>query len=231
MLTRRDCAIMGKPRLTASTTAIPLYDDSRVMPDGWCTMTVTDNSNNKHQLNFLAMNTKQNSLLSVSICFDLRLIQISETVHLVSEEPLENILREYENAFQGTGCLPGKYELEVDPTVTAVQVRPRKIPLSMKADVKAEIYILEEKCIIKKVENPTPWISHLQPVRKPNGTVRLCLDSQNLNQALRRNHFQMPYIEDVLPQLAGAKVFSLCDAIEGFLQVKLTEKSSHITTF
>ena len=167
----------------------------------------------------------------MNTCFDLRLIQISDTVHLVSEEPLENILREYENAFQGTGCLPGKYELEVDPTVTAVQVRPRKIPLSMKADVKVEIDILEEKCIIEKVENPTPWISHLQPVRKPNGTVRLCLDPQDLKQALRRNHFQMPYIEDVLPQLAGVKVFSLCDAIEGFLQVKLTEKSSHITTF
>ena len=82
----------------------------------------------------------------------------------------------------------------------------------MKADVKAK----EEKGIIEKVENPTPWISHLQPVRKPNGTVRLCLDPQNLNQALRRNHVQMPDIEDVQPQLAGATVFSLCDAKDGY---------------
>ena len=67
------------------------------MADGWCTMTVTDNSNNKHQLSFLVMNTKQNSLLSMNTCFDIRLIKISETVHLVSEEPLEYILREYEN--------------------------------------------------------------------------------------------------------------------------------------
>ena len=144
------------------------------------------------------------------------------TVHLVSEEPLENILMEYEKVFQGIGCLPGEYELEVDPTVTSVQVRPRKIPLSMKADVKAKIDSLEEKGIIEKVDNPTLWISHLQPVRKPNGTVRLCLDPQNLNQALKRNHFQMPDIEDVLPQLAEAKVFSLCDAKDGFLQVKLS---------
>ena len=62
------------------------------MPDGWCTMTVTDNSNNKHQLSFLVMNTKQNSLLSMNTCFDLRLIKISETVHLVLEEPLPFIL-------------------------------------------------------------------------------------------------------------------------------------------
>ena len=62
--------------------------------------------------------------------------------------------------------------------------------------------------------------SHAEPVRKSNGTVRLCLDLQNLNQALRKNHFQMPDIEDVLPQLAGAKVFSLCDA-KDVLHVKL----------
>ncbi|KAI0210372.1 hypothetical protein LSAT2_004881, partial [Lamellibrachia satsuma] len=99
VLTRRDCAFMGKPRLTASTKAVTLYDDSRVMPDCWCTMTVTHNSNNKHQLSFLVMNTKQNSLLSMNTCFDIRLIKISETVHLVSEEPLEYILREYENVF------------------------------------------------------------------------------------------------------------------------------------
>ena len=80
-------------------------------------------------------------------------------------------------------------------------------------------------------EGPTAWISHLQPVRKPNGTVRLCRDPQTLNQALRRNHFQMPDIEDVLPQLAEAKVFSLCDGNYGFLQVNLSEKSSHLTTF
>ena len=76
-----------------------------------------------------------------------------------------------------------------------------------------------------------PWISHLQPVRKSNGTVRLCIDPQNLNQALKRNYYQMPDIDDVLPQLAEAKMFNLCDATDGFLLVKLSNKSSHLTTF
>ena len=92
MLTRRDYAIAGKPRLIESTKAMTLYDDSRVVPDGWCTMTVTDNSNNKHQLNVLMMNTKQHSLLSLNTCIDLSLIKMNESVHVVSEDPLENIL-------------------------------------------------------------------------------------------------------------------------------------------
>ena len=41
----------------------------------------------------------------------------------------------------------------------------------------------------------------------------------------------MPDNDDVLPQLADAKMFSLCDAKDGFLQVKLSDKSSHPTTF
>ena len=78
--------------MTATKTPVTLYDDSTVMPDGWCTMTVTDNSNNKHHLNFLVMNTGQRSLLALNTCLDLSLIKMNESVHLVSEELLENIL-------------------------------------------------------------------------------------------------------------------------------------------
>ena len=62
------------------------------------------------------------------------------SVHLLSEEPLENILMQYANVFQGMGCLAGEYEPEVDQTVTPVQVRQRKIPLSTKDDVKAKLW-------------------------------------------------------------------------------------------
>ena len=227
MLTRRDYTMMGEPKMAATKTPVTLYDDSTVMSDGWCSMTVTDNSNNKHHLNFLVMNTGQHSLLSLNTCLDLNLIKMNESVHRVSDEPLENIIMQYENVFHGIGCLPGEYDLEIDPSVTPVQVRPRKIALSMKEDVKAKLDVLETQGVIEKVDSPTPWII----TSNQSGTVRLCLDPQNLNQALRRNHFQMPDIDDVLPQLAEAKVFSLCDAKDGFLQVKLSEKSSHLTTF
>ena len=41
----------------------------------------------------------------------------------------------------------------------------------------------------------------------------------------------MPTIDDVLPQLAGAKVFSTVDVKEAFWTLKLDEKSSRLTTF
>lgn len=38
----------------------------------------------------------------------------------------------------------------------------------------------------------------------------------------------MPTIDDVLPKLKGAKIFSSLDAKDGFLQVRLTERSSYL---
>ena len=41
----------------------------------------------------------------------------------------------------------------------------------------------------------------------------------------------MPTIDDVLPQLADAKVFSTVDARDGFWHVSLDDESSRLTTF
>jgi len=75
----------------------------------------------------------------------------------------------------------------------------------MKSDLIKTILELEKRQIITKVEASTDWISHLQPVRKPNRKIRICIDPQNLNQAIKQNHAVMPTLEDVLPQLNGAK--------------------------
>jgi hypothetical protein len=41
----------------------------------------------------------------------------------------------------------------------------------------------------------------------------------------------MPTIEEILPELAKAKVFCVADTKNGFWQVKLDEASSYLTTF
>ena len=101
----------------------------------------------------------------------------------------------------------------------------------MKMDVKANIDTLVKNDIIEKVDHPTPWISSLQPVRKPNGKIRLCIDPHHLNKAFHRNYFPMPSLDAVLPELAQAQIFSLCDAKDSFLQIKLSESSSDLTCF
>ena len=64
---------------------------------------------------------------------------------------------------------------------------------------------------------------------KKDGRIRLCVDPKPLNRALKRNHYPLPTIEDVLPQLAKVKFFTVLDAKNGFWHVSLDEVSSYAT--
>ena len=66
---------------------------------------------------------------------------------------------------------------------------------------------------------------------KPNAKLRVCIDPQHLNRALKRSHYPLPVIEDILPELNDVKVFSKADLKDGFLQIQLDEESSKLTTF
>lgn len=52
-----------------------------------------------------------------------------------------------------------------------------------------------------------------------------------LNKALRRQHFPLPTIDDVIPDLTKARVFTVCDVKDGFWHIRLSEESSYLTTF
>ena len=72
--------------------------------------------------------------------------------------------------------------------------------------------LIEQK-IIAKVNEPTDWISSMVVVKKPQSNkLRICTDPLDLNQALQRPHYAQLTIEDILPQLSKAKVFSVVDA-------------------
>ena len=68
-------------------------------------------------------------------------------------------------------------------------------------------------------------------MQKPNGQIRVCLDPRDLNKVLRRSHYPTPTVEDILPELTRAKVFSTVDVKNGFWQVELDDDSSRLTTF
>jgi hypothetical protein len=87
-----------------------------------------------------------------------------------------------------------------------------------------------------KVEEPTDWCSNMTVVEKvkENGEVktRLCLDpSQTVNKAIVRPKYTIPTLQELLPKLSPKKYkcFTIVDALDGFTQVQLDEKSSFTT--
>ena len=66
---------------------------------------------------------------------------------------------------------------------------------------------------------------------KKSGQLRFCLDPKDLNDAIQREHYPLPVIEDVATRLAGAKVFTVLYVQQGFWHVELDDESSFMTTF
>ncbi|KAL5517497.1 hypothetical protein EMCRGX_G003052 [Ephydatia muelleri] len=182
------------------------------------------------QLEFEVLDTKHHSLLSLDTCLKLGLLKYNTEevciVHSDQELTHSRICEEYLDLFSGIGCLPGEYDIELDSAIPPVQNRPRKVPHMMKAAVEEKISSLVQCGVLAPVKCPTEWISNLTAVWKADKKqVRVCLDHRDLNRAVRRNHFNMPTLDDVLPKLKDAKIFSLLDAKDGFLHVKLTERT------
>lgn len=104
-------------------------------------------------------------------------------------------------------------------------------PVSMMKPLKEELQDLQCREIITPVECSTNWISGMVVVQKQNGKPRVCIDPRPLNKSLKCSYFPLPTIEDILPDLSRAKVFTVCDVKSGFWHVKLEEESSYLKTF
>ena len=63
--------------------------------------------------------------------------------------------------FARIGHFPGKYHIVLDPTVAPVIHTPRICPIHQRDEFKRELDNMEKDRIIRKIEEPTDWVSSL----------------------------------------------------------------------
>ena len=120
-----------------------------------------------------------------------------------SSQHSDRIITEFKDVFkEELGHLLGEVHLEVDPGVTPNVAAAWRIPVAIKNNLKAELEKLVKKKVIEPVSKPTPWVSALELVVKKNGNLRICIDPRPLNKALKREHFQLPTLDDLQPEIA-----------------------------
>ena len=170
-------------------------------------------------LEFHVVDKPVTPLLGLSDALSLNLIQLHSEVHEVDSTDAFRaaVFDEYKGKFQGDlGNLPVVYKMRLDPNATPVVRPPRRIPLAMEDSVKAELDRMVRIGAITPVSEPTEWVSQMVAARKKDGSIRICIDPRDLNEAIRRPHHPMRTVEDVASRMPNATVFSTLDARSGF---------------
>jgi hypothetical protein len=75
------------------------------------------------------------------------------------------------------------------------------------------------------------WISMLVIIPKKNGKWRECVDYISLNKVTQKDHFPLPFIDQVLDNLSGKTFFSFLDGFSGYNQIKIAPQDQDKTTF
>ena len=180
---------------------------------------------------------------------------ISSTLTGPNEEKLIRVLREHKGAFGWTiadikGISPSvcmhKILME-DEHKPRVQPQRRLNP-NMKDVVKAEVIKLLDAGIIYPISDSV-WVSPVQVVPKKGGITvvenekqeliptrqvtgwRVCIDYRKLNEATRKDHFPLPFIDQMLDRLAGHEYYCFLDGYFGYNQIPVDPEDQEKTTF
>ena len=85
----------------------------------------------------------------------------------VSGDCCRNIVTKYKDVLgDSIGCIPGEYDIKIDDHVSPVIHPPRSIPSALREKVKQELKHPEVAGILKRVTEPTPWVSSMVAVSK-----------------------------------------------------------------
>ena len=134
---------------------------------------------------------------------------MQKPTHINSIEDLKN---EYPEQFDKLGNFPGEAKLRVKDDAESFIDASRKWPIHIKDELKREIDNLVTQGVIRKVDEHTDWRSSLAFTTKKDGSMRICLDPQRLNNSLKKCLHIIPTVEELNPQFVKAKVFSKLDA-------------------
>ncbi len=123
----------------------------------------------------------------------------------------------------------------------AKQQKGRRIPIALQERVATEIERLIKEGHIERLKNCTEnqFISPIVITVKRDGSLKIALDSKELNKAVCKNKYQMPNIEDLMDRIAellsarkpGKIWFSSIDLRYAYRQLLLSLKTAEQCNF
>ena len=227
---------IGDKPLQPANITLQMWNKQTMKALGTCKLVVSNPvSSAKYLVKFVVVKDELTPLLSRKAAEKMNLITVNydkfESVEAVNQIP-SDIPDCFADVFnEELGILPGTVHLTVKPEATPVIRGPKRIPVELKEPVRKELDRLVDLGVLAPVDGPTDWVNQMAIGTKKDGRLRICIDPRSLNPALKREHYQLPVLEDILPDLAKAKVFSKVDLSHGYWHCVLDQQSSELTTF
>ena len=194
---------------------------------------IIKNEQNQTTATFYVTTSKSGNLLPKTTAELLNLLRVgppAADLSTINYETIpvstKRILRHHKSVFEGSGLLKDfRLQLHIDKSVTPVQQPIRRVPYHTKCKVENELNRLLKLSLIEPVNGPTSWSNPFVPVPKLDGSIRLCQDMRQANKVIVRERHIIAKLEDILPELHGACVFSKIDLREGYHQIMLHENT------
>ncbi|RDX64395.1 hypothetical protein CR513_57059, partial [Mucuna pruriens] len=173
-------------------------------------------------------------------------IIIANNLRQEQEDKLLNVLRQHKKAIGWKlSDLPGinpsicMHRILMEEEIKPIRQQQRRLNPTILDVVKKEVTKLLVVGIIYPISD-SQWVSLVQVEPKKFGMtviknqqdeLRVCIDCRRLNQATHKDHFPFPFVDQVLEKLSGKFNYCFLDGFSGYMQIHITPKDQHKTTF
>ncbi|CAN6554935.1 unnamed protein product [Malus baccata var. baccata] len=180
---------------------------------------------------------------------------VSSSLTAIEEEKLFRVLKEHKTAIGCTladirGISPTTFmhRILLEEGAKPTREAQRRLNLPMMEVVKKEIIKLLDCGVIYPIFD-SRWVSPVQCVPKKSGVTvvknaenelvptriqtgwRVCIDYRKLNATTRKDHFPLPFIDQMLERLAGHSFYYFLDGYSGYNQIVIAPDDQEKTTF
>ena len=182
---------------------------------------------------FTSMNSDDESDCLVDICMEEESIHDIKLDGLLDKEKREEIRKLCEEFSDVVNSKPGLTDIITHDVKTTsekpITLKPYRIPQAIRADVKQAVDEMLDQGIIEP--SNSPWSAPIVPIRKRDGTLRICVDYRRINQITQFDAYATPRMDELFDKLGDAKFISRLDMTKGYFQVPLAEKAREKSAF
>ena len=182
-------------------------------------------------------------------------IVISSALNEEQEGKLLNVLRDHKSALgwtianiNGISPLICTHKIYLKDDCKTSREPQRRLNPTMKDVVKNEVIKLLDASIIYPISD-SKWVSPTQVVLKKSGMTvvknennemiptrlvtgwRMCVYYRKLNAVTRKNHFPLPFIDQILERVSGHMFYCFLDGYSGYYQIEIALEDQGKTTF